>query len=176
NRGSRDGAQRSSRRSAQDRIDRAQRRVGQNKTARRNTMASATQDTPAGTNGGRDAATIPVENPATGELITTVPLLAPDQVTEMAARARAAQPGWAALGFDGRGRVMKRAQQWMLQNTDRILDVVVSETGKTYEDAQLTDHGYTVSARGFWAKEAGGYLADERVPSWNNPLAIGKKL
>ncbi len=139
-------------------------------------MASATQDTPAGTNGGRDAATIPVENPATGELITTVPLLAADHVAEMAARARAAQPGWAALEFEGRGRVMKRAQQWMLQNTDRILDLVVSETGKTYEDAQLTDHGYTVSALGFWAKEAEGYLADERVPSWNNPLAIGKKL
>ena len=31
-------------------------------------------------------------------------------------------------------------------------------------------------ALGFWAKQAGRYLADERVPSWNNPLAVGKKL
>jgi acyl-CoA reductase-like NAD-dependent aldehyde dehydrogenase len=29
---------------------------------------------------------------------------------------------------------------------------------------------------GFWAKEAPKYLADERVPSWNNPAAVGKKL
>ncbi|HWE31858.1 MAG TPA: aldehyde dehydrogenase family protein [Solirubrobacteraceae bacterium] len=139
-------------------------------------MASATQDTPADTNGGSGDATFPVENPATGELITTVPLLGAEQVTELAARGRAAQPGWAALGFDGRARVMKRAQQWMLDNPDRVIDVVVSETGKTVEDAQLTDLGYTVSALGFWAKEAERYLADERVPSWNNPLAIGKKL
>ena len=53
---------------------------------------------------------------------------------------------------------------------------MVAETGKTYEDAQLADLGYTVTALGFWAKEGPKYLADERVPSWNNPIAAGKKL
>jgi acyl-CoA reductase-like NAD-dependent aldehyde dehydrogenase len=139
-------------------------------------MASATEHTPAGTNGGSATATIPVENPATGELITTIPVLGSDEVSALAARARAAQPGWAALGFKGRARVFKRAQRWMLQNTERVLDVVVSETGKTVEDAQLADSGYTLTALGFWAKEAERYLADERVPSWNNPVTIGKKL
>ncbi len=71
---------------------------------------------------------------------------------------------------------MRRAQKWMLDNADRVIDVVVSESGKTHEDAQLADLGYTVSALGFWAKEAEKYLADERVPSWNNPVAAGKKL
>src|SRR5947209_14449362 len=32
------------------------------------------------------------------------------------------------------------------------------------------------TALGFWARHAAGYLADERVPSWNNPVAVGKKL
>jgi acyl-CoA reductase-like NAD-dependent aldehyde dehydrogenase len=127
-------------------------------------------------NGGAAAATIPVENPATGELLTTDPALGEDDVASMARRARGAQPPWAALGFEGRARVLRRAQKWMLDNTDRILDCVVSETGKAYEDAQLTDFGYTVSALGFWAKEAKRNLADERIPSWNNPLAAGKKL
>src|SRR3979411_3339725 len=77
---------------------------------------------------------------------------------------------------DGRARVLRRAQKWMLDNAERILGVVVSETGKTHEDAQLTDLGYTVSALGFWAKQGAKYLADERVPSWNNPMAAGKKL
>ncbi len=71
---------------------------------------------------------------------------------------------------------MRRAQKWILDNAERVLDTVVSETGKTYEDAQLADLGYTSVALGFWAKQAGRYLADERVPSWNNPLAAGKKL
>ena len=123
-----------------------------------------------------EAATIAVENPATGERITAVPLNGPAALEAMARRAREAQPGWEAIGFEGRGRVLRRAQKWMLDNADRVLGVVVSETGKTYEDAQLADLGYTVSALGFWAKEAPKYLADERVPSWNNPVAAGKKL
>ena len=48
--------------------------------------------------------TIEVQNPATGEVIASVPALGPDQVAAVVARARAAQPGWQALGFDGRAR------------------------------------------------------------------------
>lgn len=139
-------------------------------------MASVSQQAPVQTNGGTQAATIGVENPATGELITTIPVLGSDDIAEMVRRARAAQPAWEALGFEERARIMRRAQKWMLDNADRVIDVVVSESGKTHEDAQLADLGYTVSALGFWAKEAEKYLADERVPSWNNPVAAGKKL
>ncbi len=138
-------------------------------------MASAQQQETAKTNGG-PTNTIPVENPATGELITTIQILGAEDLEAMAARAREAQPQWEAIGFDGRGRIMRRAQKWMLDNADRVIESVVSETGKTYEDAQLADLGYTVSALGFWAKEGPKYLADEHVPSWNNPVAAGKKL
>jgi acyl-CoA reductase-like NAD-dependent aldehyde dehydrogenase len=139
-------------------------------------MASVQEQDSAPTNGSGSANTIAVENPATGELITTVPITSADELATMAARAREAQPQWEALGFEGRGRIMRRAQKWMLDNAQRVLDSVVAETGKTYEDAQIADLGYTTSALGFWAKEASKYLADERVPSWNNPLAVGKKL
>ena len=54
--------------------------------------------------------TIAVDNPATGERITTVPVLGAAQLTELAARARRAQPEWDSLGFGGRGRFMRRAQ------------------------------------------------------------------
>jgi acyl-CoA reductase-like NAD-dependent aldehyde dehydrogenase len=139
-------------------------------------MASVEQQTPADTNGTASANTIGVENPATGDLITTIPILGADECQAMAVRARAAQPQWEAIGFDGRARVMRRAQKWMLDNAARVIESVVEETGKTHEDAQLADLGYTVAALGFWAKEAEKYLADERVPSWNNPVAAGKKL
>jgi acyl-CoA reductase-like NAD-dependent aldehyde dehydrogenase len=119
---------------------------------------------------------IEVENPATGEVVSTVPVLGEAELAEMARRGRAAQVAWAAAGFAQRGAVMRRLQRWMLDNAARVIDVVVSETGKTREDAQLTDLGYTVAALGFWAKQAGKYLADERVPSWNNPVTIGKRL
>jgi acyl-CoA reductase-like NAD-dependent aldehyde dehydrogenase len=138
-------------------------------------MASVEQTTAPTTNGAT-ARTIAVENPATGQLITTVPVMGAEELEAMAQRARQAQPQWEAIGFDGRARIMRRAQKWMLDNADRVLECVVQESGKTYEDAQLADLGYTVTALGFWAKEAGKYLADERVPSWNNPVAAGKKL
>jgi acyl-CoA reductase-like NAD-dependent aldehyde dehydrogenase len=136
---------------------------------------SATEQTSADQTG-QAAATIPVDNPATAEVITTIPIHGPADLDAIVDRARGAQPGWEAMGFEERGRVLRRAQKWMLDNAERILDVVVSETGKTHEDAQLADLGYTVSALGFWAKQAPRYLGDERVPSWNNPIAVGKKL
>jgi len=120
--------------------------------------------------------TIQVDNPATGEIVGSVPVIGPQELSVMAARARAAQPGWMELGFEGRGAVMLRAQKWMLDNAERVITTVVSETGKTYEDAQLTDLGYAAAALGFWAKEASKYLADERLPAWNNPAVVGRKL
>ena len=139
-------------------------------------MASVEQRVPAETNGGGHADRIPVENPATGELITTIPNLGESEIKAMVARARAARPAWAELGFEDRGRVFRRAQKWMLANADRVIDVVTSETGKTVEDAQHTDFSYTVSALGFWPKYAPKYLADERVPSWKSPVVFGKRL
>jgi acyl-CoA reductase-like NAD-dependent aldehyde dehydrogenase len=136
-------------------------------------MASITEQ-PA--TGPKPAATIGVENPATGELITTVPLLGAGELRELAERARTAQPAWEQAGFEARGRVLRRAQKWMVDHVDRVIDVVCSESGKTVEDAQVADYGYTVGALGFWAKQAPKYLADEAVPSWNNPMVAGKKL
>jgi acyl-CoA reductase-like NAD-dependent aldehyde dehydrogenase len=121
-----------------------------------------------------DRAEIPVENPATGEVIGSVPNLAPDQVAELAARGRAAQPGWEALGFEGRGRILRRCQKWLVENQDRVVATIVSETGKTHEDAQL-EMAYAAGAFGYWAKHAPDLLADERVRS-SNPFVMGKKL
>ena len=91
------------------------------------------------------------------------------------ARARAAQPAWEALGFDGRAKVLKRAQKWTIDNTDRIARTIVSETGKTYEDALLAEVAYAASGFGFWAKRAKKYLADDRVRT-SNPFVLGRRL
>ena len=118
---------------------------------------------------------IPVENPATGEVIGSVPNRSASEVEAMVARGRAAQPAWEALGFEGRARVLKRAQKWVMDNSDRIINTIVSETGKTYEDAQLAEISYAASAFGFWAKAAPEYLADEKVKS-ANLFVKGRKL
>jgi acyl-CoA reductase-like NAD-dependent aldehyde dehydrogenase len=118
---------------------------------------------------------IRVENPATGEMIATVPDLGADAVVELATRGREAQPGWQALGFEGRGRVLARAQKWLMDNSEQVVATLVAETGKTFEDAQFAELAYAANAFGFWARHAPAYLADERVRS-SQLLVKGKKL
>src|SRR5215212_5843033 len=86
---------------------------------------------------------IRVENPATGEFVASVPRVAPDAVPALVARARAAQPAWEALGFDGRATILRRAQKWVTDNQDRIVATIVSETGKTHDDAVISEIGYS---------------------------------
>ena len=133
-------------------------------------------------NGGRAGAErwehsdeIAVENPATGQIIGTVPAIDAAALAEMAKRAREAQIGWQAMGFEGRGEVLRRAQKWTMDNAERIISTIVAETGKTYEDAQLAELAYAANAFGFWARKAPKYLADEHVSS-SQILVKGKKL
>jgi acyl-CoA reductase-like NAD-dependent aldehyde dehydrogenase len=118
---------------------------------------------------------IAVENPATGEVIRNVPATTVEELRAMAERGRAAQVAWEALGYDGRARILRRAQKWVTDNAERIAKTIVSESGKAYEDALLAEVAYAANAFGFWAKHAPNYLADERVRS-ANPFVLGRKL
>jgi acyl-CoA reductase-like NAD-dependent aldehyde dehydrogenase len=139
-------------------------------------MATVEQQAPQAHNGAAHAAAeIAVENPATGQIVGTVPDLGADVVAEMAARARAAQPGWEAYGFEGRGRILLRAQKWLMDNSAQVIETIISETGKTFEDASLAEISYAGNAFGFWADHAPEYLADDRVKS-GQLLVKGKKL
>jgi acyl-CoA reductase-like NAD-dependent aldehyde dehydrogenase len=137
-------------------------------------MATVQQRSTATTSTNGDGG-IRVENPATGEVIGTVPNRSADEVAEIVARARAAQPAWHALGFAGRARILRRAQKWVVDNSERLIETIVSETGKTYEDAQLAEISYVANSFGFWAKHAPEFLADEKIKS-SNPFVAGRKL
>ncbi len=139
-------------------------------------QAQTAEQAPVSENGAASSgAQIEVENPATGQTVATVPDLDAAAVAAIAARGRAAQPGWEAYGFDGRARVLLRAQKWLMDNADQVIATIMSETGKTFEDASLAEISYAGNAFGFWAKHAGEYLADERVKS-GQLLVKGKKL
>jgi acyl-CoA reductase-like NAD-dependent aldehyde dehydrogenase len=126
-------------------------------------------------NGAAARPEIPVENPATGQIVGTVPDLDAASVADLARRGRAAQPGWEAYGFEGRAQIMRRMQKWLMDNQERVIETIMSETGKTYEDAEFAEIAYTANAFGFWARNAASYLADERVRS-SQVLVKGKKL
>jgi acyl-CoA reductase-like NAD-dependent aldehyde dehydrogenase len=135
-------------------------------------MATVTEQQVSEQDGRAD--TIEVMNPATGELLQTLRACSAEQLHEMAARARAAQPDWQALGYEGRRKILRRAQKWVLDNAERVLDTVVSESGKTREDVTL-ELSLTAVAFGFWGKQAPKYLADERVRT-SSPFLLGRKV
>src|SRR4051794_41368470 len=88
------------------------------------------------------AEAIEVKNPATGEVIGTVPAVAADEGGGIVARARAGQPGWEALGFGRRAQGLKRAQKWLGGNGQRLAPTGVAETGKGHEDARRARGGF----------------------------------
>ena len=118
--------------------------------------------------------TITVTNPATGATISEVPRLDGEATRDLVRRARAAQPGWHALGFKGRARIMRDMRAWIVRNRERVIETLGSEAGKPYEDSQL-ELLYCVDALGFWAKRAQRWLADERERP-HSPLLIGRKV
>src|SRR3954465_9588514 len=136
---------------------------------------STVEQQPAAAQNGAGAATIPVENPATGETIAHVPDLDAAQVAALAARARVAQPGWEALGFDGRAEVFREMRRWLVQNRQRVVQTIVDETGKTREDAQTTELILILDELKFWAKKASKFLADEKVRG-SSAFTLGKKM
>ncbi len=118
---------------------------------------------------------IPVENPATGETIATVADLGAGEVGAMVAKAREAQPIWAAIGFEGRAEVLLAARDWMVANAEQVVTTIVGETGRPADETQFAEVAYGLSALEFWAKAAPGYLADEEVQS-ASPVVRGRKL
>jgi acyl-CoA reductase-like NAD-dependent aldehyde dehydrogenase len=138
-------------------------------------MASVDTTAAQRANGHGAGAEIPVSNPATGGVIAHVADSSAERVAELARRGRAAQPGWQAMGFDGRVPVMRRMQKWIMDNADRVAATIISETGKTYEDAYMVEITYAGGAIDYWCKNGESFLEDESVHA--KTLAVtGKKM
>ena len=126
-----------------------------------------------GSGGGRPDM-LKVQNPATGQPLAEVPSLGRDATLELVRQARAAQPAWEALGFSGRGALMRDMRKWLIDNRARVIRTLSGENGKPYEDAQL-ELFYCADALGFWARKAPKWLADERERP-HSPLLLGRKV
>jgi acyl-CoA reductase-like NAD-dependent aldehyde dehydrogenase len=118
--------------------------------------------------------TIEVRNPADGSIVGEVPVDTPDDVAEKARELRLFQPEWEALGATGRKRWLLKFQDWILDNDERITDLVQAESGKAMAEALLEP---TMSADivGYWARNAAGFLADGH-PKPHSPLMKVKRL
>jgi len=118
-----------------------------------------TQDRPAPAAGSFQV--IPVINPATGDEVGTVPATPPEEVAEVVARARAAQRRWAETSFSERAAIVRRFHDAILDASERTLDTLQDETGKTRRDA-LAELVTVAGTARYYLAHGEGHLADER--------------
>lgn len=119
-------------------------------------------------------AAIEVRNPADGAVVGSVPVNTPDDVAAKARELRLYQPEWEALGAKGRKPWLIRFQDWILDNADRIADVLQSETGKPRAEAAI-EAPMSADLLNYWAGNAAAFLAD-RHPKPHSPLGLTKRL
>ncbi|MFN4355875.1 NAD-dependent succinate-semialdehyde dehydrogenase [Parvibaculum sp.] len=102
---------------------------------------------------GGDAAQIDVTDPATGEVIATVPSLGVKETREAIEAAHQAQKGWAARPAKERAAVLRRWFDLMMENQDDLAAILTAEQGKPLAEAK-GEIAYAASFVEYYAEEA----------------------
>lgn len=95
--------------------------------------------------------------------IGEIPVQNRAEVDAAIAKARAAQPAWAALGIKRRARYMEKALSILLKRIDEYVDVFVRESGKARMDALMIEIWAAADSLSFYAKHSQEFLAPEKV-------------
>jgi malonate-semialdehyde dehydrogenase (acetylating)/methylmalonate-semialdehyde dehydrogenase len=77
-----------------------------------------------------------VFNPATGEVVSLCPYASAEDVDSAVRAGLAAQPEWDATAAPRRAAVIFKFRELVMQNTDKLAEIVGLEHGKTIEDAK----------------------------------------
>jgi len=105
---------------------------------------------------------LPVHNPATGQLITTLPADDDASVAGKAAAARAAQPAWAALPMADRLACIQRFRAGLVAELDTLAATLTREMGKPISQAKNEINGL-LGRIDFFLEQAEKATADEHV-------------
>ncbi len=107
--------------------------------------------------------TIAVPNPATGEIIGTVPALGAAETRRAIEAANRAYPAWRALTAKERSAVLRRLFDLMIANADDLALLMTSEQGKPLAEAK----GEVVYAASFveWFAEEGKRAYGDMIPT-----------
>jgi len=106
--------------------------------------------------------TIAVKNPATGEVIGTVPALSATETRAAIEAAHRAQPGWRAHTAKERATILRRLNDLMLANSDDLAMIMTAEQGKPLAESK----GEIAYAASFieWFAEEGKRVYGDTIP------------
>ena len=110
----------------------------------------------------RSGQTVKVTNPATGEVLGTVPNLDALETRRAIEAASAAFPAWAARTAKDRATILRRWNDLMLANADDLAQLMTAEQGKPLAEAK----GEIAYAASFieWFAEEGKRLYGDMIP------------
>jgi succinate-semialdehyde dehydrogenase/glutarate-semialdehyde dehydrogenase len=102
-------------------------------------------------------------SPATGERIGAVPTLEPDGVQAVVDDVATVQPFWAQLPLRDRARYMRRAAQAIIDDLDRLAELLSHEQGKPINESYVMELLPTIDALHWIADNGPSILADEHI-------------
>ncbi|MGH7827126.1 MAG: succinic semialdehyde dehydrogenase [Candidatus Binatia bacterium] len=107
--------------------------------------------------------TIKVRNPATLEKITEVTVATSVDVADAVGRARQAQKDWQTTSFAERATFLYRLRDLLLDEQEKLADILTSETGRPRAEAFGNELFYLCDVIAFWAKRAPRYLKARKI-------------
>jgi succinate-semialdehyde dehydrogenase/glutarate-semialdehyde dehydrogenase len=110
----------------------------------------------------RDGATHPVTNPATHEVLGTVPVMGAAETRRAIEAAQAAFPAWAARTAKERAALLRRWYELLMANQEDLATLMTAEQGKPLAEAK----GEIAYAASFieWFAEEGKRLYGDLIP------------
>jgi acyl-CoA reductase-like NAD-dependent aldehyde dehydrogenase len=109
------------------------------------------------------AQTIKIRNPATLEAVAELSVTSPAEVARVVAQARKAQTSWQSTGFPERAKLLYRLRDLLLDEQEKLADVLTRETGRPRAEAYGNELFYLCDAIGSWAKKSAGYLKPQTI-------------
>ncbi len=117
-----------------------------------------------------------VFNPATQESLGALHSFTAEEIAAAAARARTAQARWTAAPLASRLRMIRRFQQLLGDQKDKVAAVITREAGKPLAEAIATEVLVVLDTTKFLLDNAPGFLRPEPIPHANPVMKLKRGL
>jgi succinate-semialdehyde dehydrogenase/glutarate-semialdehyde dehydrogenase len=126
-----------------------------------------------------EGAVLQVANPASGEILGTVPKFGREETSRAVAAAEAALPGWAALTAGERSRLLRKFHDLLLAHQEDLAVLMTAEQGKPLAESR-GEIAYAASFLEWFAEEGKriygdvipGHQRDRRIVVLKQPVGV----
>jgi acyl-CoA reductase-like NAD-dependent aldehyde dehydrogenase len=119
------------------------------------------------------AGVVPSIDASSGLVVAEVPATSVSEVSQIIARARAAQKTWSARSIESRCAALRKFRDAIYAYRDEITRTISTETGKPHIEAVFSELILALDTTDFLARRAPDWLKPDRVPHHN--LAVKAK-